>query len=210
MVRWELYVNFFYSWIIFSPRCHQVEFSVLHWNEYSLQSYSFWKICREKERKALNPFSSPCSCSSEQAELPWVSKAAQSIHVLLGRGSELCRCPLMWDQEVKTKVKSFEGWGCRNNENSVGQPWHSLKETKAPELIVVSLSPCGEVTKQLWAAGTSTAVSSPPALKKPTGFQENGQNGINGWVKWCGYWTGGREFMKQERIKGYVTALTAQ
>lgn len=143
MVRWELYVNFFYSWIIFSLRCHQVEFSVLHWNEYSLQSYSFWKICREKEKKALNSFSSPCSCSSEQAELSWVSKAAESIPVLLGRGSELCRCPLMWDQEVKTKVKSFEGWGCRNSENSVGQPWHSLKETKAPELIVVSQSPVG-------------------------------------------------------------------
>lgn len=122
MVRWELYVNFFYSWIIFSLRCHQVEFSVLHWNEYSLQSYSFWKICREKEKKALNPFSSPFSCSSEQAELPWVSKAAQSIHVLLGRGSELCRCPLMWDQEVETKVKSFEGWGCRTVRTVWGSP----------------------------------------------------------------------------------------
>lgn len=111
MVRWELYVNFFYSWIIFSLRCHQVEFSALHWNEYSSQSYSFWKTDREKEKKALNPFSSPSSCSSEHARLPWISKAAHSIHVLLGMGPELSRCPLMWDQGVTTNVRIWGGWG---------------------------------------------------------------------------------------------------
>lgn len=111
MVRWELYVNFFYSWIIFSLRCHQVEFSVLHWNEYSSQSYSFWKTCREKDKKPWTPFLPPLHAALKHAQLPWVTKAPHSIHVLLGMGLELARCPLMWDWGVTTKFKSFGSWG---------------------------------------------------------------------------------------------------
>lgn len=213
MVRWELYVNFFYSWIIFSLRCHQVEFSVLHWNEYSSQSYSFWKTCREKDKKPWTPFLPPLHAALKHAQLPWVTKAPHSIHVLLGMGLELARCPLMWDWGVTTNVRVLGVEGCRNNENSEGQPWCSPQGdegTWAHDGQSKQLLGGWTVTKQLWTAVTRTAVSSPPALKKPTDFQENGQNGINEWVKWCGYWTGGRKFMKKEWNVGYVTAVTAQ
>lgn len=79
MIRWELYVNFFYSWIVFSLRCHQLNFQY-----YSEMNIYHWVTALErsagknlKRKPNPNSFSSPSFCSSEHAELPLVSKATQ-------------------------------------------------------------------------------------------------------------------------------------
>lgn len=202
MVRWELYVNFFYSWIIFSLRCHQVEFSVLHWNEYSSQGYSFWKICREKEEKPKPPFLPPLHVAlNMHSSLGLAKQYTASVCFWAGALSSpgVLSCGTKGSNKSQHKCKSLQDWGLQEQP----EQWRvALVLPQGDEDAWAHHSQSepllgGEaVTKQLWADVTRTAVSSPPALKKPTDYQENGQNGINVWVKWCGYWTGGRKFRR--------------
>lgn len=114
MVRWELYVNFFYSWIIFSLRCHQVEFSVLHWNEYSSQGYSFWKICREKEEKPKPPFLPPLHVAlNMHSSLGLAKQYTASVCFWAGALSSpgVLSCGTKGSNKSQHKCKSLQDWG---------------------------------------------------------------------------------------------------
>lgn len=132
MLRWELYVNFFYSWIIFSLRCHQLNFQYYIEMNIHHRVRAFERSTGGKKKKTNakkhntnppNPFRPPL-CSSEHGRLPLVLQPACSPGASRALHSQGCSCsspgiPTVgpWDlMGVKHKPKGLQDWGLQEQQ----------------------------------------------------------------------------------------------
>lgn len=118
MVRWELYVNFFYSWIIFSLRCHHLNFQYYIEMNIHHRVTAFERSAGKKKKKPTQTrFLPPLSAALNMHSSLWLAKQHSASVCPWAQSLSFPGIPpgtsgtggggLMG---VQHKCKSFQGW----------------------------------------------------------------------------------------------------
>lgn len=134
MLRWELYVNFFYSWIIFSLRCHQLNFQYYIEMNIHHRVRAFERSSGKKEKiqtqnnttQTPQTLFVPLSAAVNTGGSLWFPNQAAA----LGQAG-LCtprdvpvalQVSPRWDRgtrwELNTNLRVYRTGGCRNNKKN--------------------------------------------------------------------------------------------